>query len=137
MVIGVLTIKSDRVVENNPFYGNYVVSENYTQTIVNEKYVGLVPPKNGLSVVLADKGISFIIGKYIFTGEPENEVDETTEFSATFTYKGCAYEVIVDHLGQLISFDEWLSVADFEDGNYPDNHYTKKDKDIKWKLVEM
>ena len=137
MVIGVLTIKSDRVVENNPFYGNYVVSENYTQTIVNEKYVGLVPPKNGLSVVLTDKGISFIIGKYIFTGEPESEVDEDTEFSASFTYKGCVYEVIVDHLGQLISFDEWLNVADFEDGNSPDNHYTKKSKDIKWELVEM
>lgn len=137
MVIGVLTIKSDRVVENNPFYGNYVVSENYTQTIVNEKYVGLVPPKNGLSVVFVDKAISFIIGKYIFTGEPEDEVNEDTEFSASFTYKGRVYEVIVDHLGQLISFDEWLNVADFEDGNSPDNHYTKKDKDIKWELVEM
>jgi len=45
--------------------------------------------------------------------------------------------VTVDVRGQLISLDEWYGMGEFEDGNEPDNHYTKKSKGIKWELVDM
>jgi hypothetical protein len=47
------------------------------------------------------------------------------------------YEACVDVNGQLVSFDEWINIGDFEDGNEPDNHYTKRSRGIKWELVDM
>jgi hypothetical protein len=140
MVIGILIVKSERVVKDNPFYGNYVVSDNYTKTIVYEKYVGLVSPKNGVAITLRmndNNNVTFIIGKYFFTGEREKDYDENTEFSVSFSYNGGVYEATADVNGQLISFDEWFSTNDYEDGHEPDNHYTKKSKDIVWELVDM
>lgn len=140
MVIGIFKAETTRKVKDNPFYGNYEVKEETTKTIVNEKYVGLVSPKNGIMVTIktidGDK-VTFTIGKYYITGEPENEVDEDTEFSVSFSYNAHVYEIVVDTNGQLISFDEWYNVGDFEDGNEPDNHYTKRSKGIKWELLDV
>ena len=140
MVIGLLKIKSERTIKNNPFYGNYKVSNDYTQTIVNEKYVGLVSPKNGIHIMVKsidDDSLDITIGKYAFTGEREKDYDDDTEFSTSFGFSGHIYEVTVDVRGQLISLDEWYGMGEFEDGNEPDNHYTKKSKGIKWELVDM
>jgi hypothetical protein len=140
MVIGLLKIKSERTIKNNPFYGNYKVSNDYTQTIVNEKYVGLISPKNGIHIMVKsidDDSLDITIGKYAFTGEREKDYDDDTEFSTSFGFSGHIYEVTVDARGQLISLDEWYGMGEFEDGNEPDNHYTKKSKGIKWELVDM
>lgn len=147
MVIGIFKAESTRKVKNNPYYGDYVVKSEVNETIVNEKYVGLVSPKNGINVTINTidgDSVTFTIGKYFITGENEKEVGSyceeeinPTEFSTSFAYKGHVYEIIVDYLGQLVSFDEWYNVGDFEDGNEPDNHYKKNSKGIKWELVDM
>ena len=51
--------------------------------------------------------------------------------------RGRIYEVTVNIRGELISLDEWFSSGDFEDGNEPDIHNTKKSRGIKWELIEM
>ena len=145
MVIGIFKAESVVKVKNNPFYGNYEVKSETTETIVNEKYVGLISPKNGIRLTIKtidDEEVTFTIGKYFITGEAENlwgedEEIDPMEFSTSFSYKGHVYEISVDHLGQLVSFDEWYNIGDFEDGNEPDNHYTKRSKGIKWELVDI
>jgi len=140
MVIGILKVEKTTKVKNNQFYGNYEVKDTYTHNIVNEKYVGLVSPENGIHIVVKsidEDKLNITIGKYAFNGESEEDFDEDTEFSTSFEFSGHVYEVIVDTRGQLISFDEWYSYGDFEDGNEPDNHYKKNTKGIKWELVDM
>ena len=140
MVIGIFKAESTRKVKGNVFYGNYEVKEETTKTIVNEKYVGLVSPKNGIRVTITTidgNKATFTIGKYYITGEPESEVDENTEFSVSFSHDAHVYEICVDANGQLISFDEWYTIGDFEDGNNPDNHYSKKSRGIKWELIDL
>jgi hypothetical protein len=149
MVIGIFKAESVVKVKNNPFYGNYEVKSETTETIVNEKYVGLISPKNGIRLTIKTmdgEEVTFTIGKYFITGEEVNDGTETIwedeeinpmEFSTSFSYKGHVYEISVDHLGQLVSFDEWYNLGDFEDGNEPDNHYTKRSKGIKWELVDI
>lgn len=143
MVIGFLKVEETTKVKNNPFYGNYEAKSVYTRTLVNEKYEGLVAPKNGIHITLlgenGEPDVDFYIGKYYITGEPENEVDKDTEFSTSFTYGGNVYEITVDGNGQLVSFDRWLNAGEFEDDCNPDEHYTKRSskKHIKWELIDM
>ena len=141
MVIGILKVEKTTKVKNNPYYGNYEVKDTFTHHIVNEQYIGLVPPQNGIRIVLSSNidgdALEINIGKYAFTGEREKDYDEDTEFSTSFGFGGHIYEVTVDILGHLISLDEWYNLGDFEDGNEPDNHYKKNSKDIKWKPVDM
>ena len=127
-------------VKGNKFYGDYTTTEVDTRTIVNEKYEGLVPPQNGIKLTVStydDDKVTFTIGKYYFTGEYEKDHDEDTLYTLGFGYKGHMYEITVDIRGQLVSFDEWLSFGDFDDGNEPDNHYTNESKEISWKLVDL
>lgn len=137
MIVGRLKIEAINKIKNNPFYGDYEVKTEHTQTIVYEKYVGLESPKYGIVIKFKSidcDNLTFTIGKYYFTGEPvEAECDM---FSCSFTYDGHVYEVTVDYNGQLTSLDEWYNTGDFEDGEEPDNHYTKKSKDVKWELLE-
>lgn len=139
-VIGFFKAESTRKVKNNRYYGNYEANKTTWETIVNEKYVGLVPPKNGIKITIKTNDgikVTFTLGKYFFTGEYEAEYDENSEFSISFGYDGHVYEACVDVNGQLVSFDEWINTGDFEDGNEPDNHYTKRSRGIKWELVDM
>lgn len=140
MVIGIFRAECVEKVKNNKFYGNYTTTEIDSRTIVNDKYVGLVPPQNGIKITIktwfGDK-VTFTIGKYYFTGEYEKDYDENTLYSLGFGYKGHMYEVTVDIRGQLVSFDEWANYGDFDDGNEPDSHWTKKSKGIKWELVDL
>ena len=141
MVIGFLKVETTRKVYDNIFYGHYEVKDVYTETITNEEYNNLVNPKNGLIVTIKDKDAkeetTFTFSKYFYTGEYENQVDEDTEFSTTFAYKGHVYEIKVDYCGQLISLDMWINTGDYEDGTEPDEHYTKKSKGVKWTLMEL
>lgn len=135
MVIGFFKAEATRKVTNNPFYGNYEVKEVLERTYVNEKYVGLVPPKNGIRLTITTidgNKVTFTIGKYFITGETEDEYCDMSQFSVSFSYKSHVYELCIDAAGQLVSFDEWYNVGDFEDGAEPDNHYTKKSRGIKW-----
>lgn len=141
MVIGFLKVEKTKKVKNNSFYGDYEVKDTYTHNIVNEKYVGLVPPQNGIHIVIKkscddNDTLDITITKYAFTGELEKEYDNSTEYSLAFGFRGHIFEVTVDTLGQLISLDEWISSGDFEDGNEPDGHWTKRSKGIKWNLLE-
>lgn len=140
MVIGIFRAECVEKVKNNKFYGNYTTTDIDTRTIVNDKYVGLVSPQNGIRITIktcfGDK-VTFTIGKYYFTGEYEKDHDENTLYSLGFGYKGHMYEVTVDIRGQLVSFDEWANYGDFDDGNEPDSHWTKKSKGIKWELVDL
>ena len=144
MVIGIFKAECVRKVKGNPFYGDYEVKTEVNKTIVNQKYVFLVPQKNGLSFTINTMNynkVTFTICKYLFTGEFEEEYDENTTFSASFSYDEHCYEVTVKGNGDLIRVDEWFSIGDFEDGNDPDNSYkashTKKTKGLKWELVDM
>jgi hypothetical protein len=141
MVVGILKVEKTTKVKNNTFYGNYEIKDTYTHHIVNEKYVGLVSPKNGIHIVVKTEvdgdTLDITIGKYVFTGEREKDYDEDTEFSTSFGFSGHIYEVSVDFNGQLICVDEWYSYSDFEDGNEPDNHWKKNSKGIKWELVNL
>jgi hypothetical protein len=141
MVIGILKVEKTTKVKNNPYYGNYEVKDTFTHHIVNEQYIGLMPPHYGIHIVLSSNidgdALDINIGKYAFTGEREKDYDEDTEFSTSFGFAGHIYEVTVDVRGQLISLDEWYSMGDFEDGNEPDNHYRKNSKGIKWQPVDM
>ena len=144
MVIGIFKAECVRKVKGNPFYGDYEVKTEVNKTIVNQNYVGLVPPKNGVRFTITTmygNKVTFTIGKYFFTGELEMEYDENTTFSASFNYDGHLYEATVKANGDLIRVDEWFSIGDFEDGNDPDNSYkashTKKTKGLKWELVDM
>jgi hypothetical protein len=140
MVIGILKVVKTTKVKNNPYYGNFEITDTFTHHIVNEQYIGLVSPQNGIHVVVksidGDK-LDITVGKYAFTGEIEKDYDEDTEFSTSFGFGGHLYEITVDTRGQLISLDEWYGMGDFEDGNEPDNHYTKKSNGIKWDLIDM
>lgn len=140
MVIGELKVVKTTKVKNNPYYGNFEITDTFTHHIVNEQYIGLVSPQNGIHVVVksidGDK-LDITVGKYAFTGEIEKDYDENTEFSTSFGFGGHLYEITVDARGQLISLDEWYGMGDFEDGNEPDNHYTKKSNGIKWDLIDM
>lgn len=140
MVIGELKVVKTTKVKNNPYYGNFEITDTFTHHIVNEQYIGLVSPQNGIHVVVksidGDK-LDITVGKYAFTGEREKDYDEDTEFSTSFGFGGHLYEITVDTRGQLISLDEWYGMGDFEDGNEPDNHYTKKSNGIKWDLIDM
>jgi hypothetical protein len=138
MVVGIFKAETGRKAKNNPFYGNYEVNETMLKTIVNEKYEGLVPPKNGIKITIKNidgNKITFTIGKYYFTGEYELEYNENTEFSISFSYGGRVYEACVNTNGELVRFDEWYDIGNFEYGNKPDNHYTKKSRGIKWELM--
>jgi len=138
MIVGELKIEKTIKVKNNPFYGDYEVKTGLTQTIVNEKYVGLESPKYGIIIKfknIDNDNVTFTIGKYYFTGEPIGE--ECDMFSTSFSFDGHIYEVSVDYNGQLISLDEWYSIGDFEDGAEPDSHYRKHSKGIKWELLEQ
>jgi hypothetical protein len=140
MVIGILKVVKTTKVKNNPYYGNFEITDTYTHNIVNEQYIGLVPPKNGIHIMVKsfdDDSLDITIGKYVFTGEREKDYDDDTEFSTSFGFSGHIYEVTVDARGQLISLDEWYGMGEFEDGNEPDNHYTKRSKEIKWELLDM
>ena len=140
MVIGIFKAESVRKVKDTQFYGTYEVKDEVSRTILNEKYVGLVPPKNGIKLTfknIDDEKVTFTLGKYFITGEFENAVDEYTEFSVNFCYKGHVYDVVVDANGQLLSMDEWYHLGEFEDGATPDAHYTKKSRGVKWELVDM
>jgi hypothetical protein len=139
MVIGELKIECIRKVKNNPFYGNYEVRSTTTQTIINERYTGLVCPKHG--IVIKFKSIdgdrlTITIDRHCYTGEPEGECFKGTIFSTSFTHHGHVYEVSVDLDGNLVSLDEWYNTGDFEDGTEPDNHYTAKSRGIKWELLD-
>ena len=140
MVIGELKVVKTTKVKNNPYYGNYEVKDTFIHHIVNEQYIGLVSPQNGIHIVVksidGDK-LDITVGKYAFTGEIEKDYDENTEFSTSFGFGGHLYEITVDTRGQLISLDEWYGMGDYEDGNEPDNHYTKRSKGIKWELFEQ
>jgi len=139
MVIGELKIESVSKVKSNKFYGNYEVRNVYTRTIINEKYEGLISPNNGIVVTIktidGDK-VTFTIDKHYYTGELPQDVDSSTTFSTSFGYGGCIYEIEVDVEGNLVSFSEWFSRGDFEDGNEPDNYYTANSRGIKWELLD-
>ena len=142
MVIGIFKAESTREVKNNPFYGDYQVKEEVSKTIVNEKYTGLVPPKNGIKITFENadcREVTFTIGKYFFTGVRKSEYDEDSEFSATFDNAGHIYEVCVDCNGDLISLDEWYDRGDFEDGNEPFYHHIKTNVDelLEYELIDM
>ena len=140
MVIGELKVVKTVKVKNNPYYGDYEVVDTFTHHIVDEKYVGLVSPENGIHITVksidGDK-LDITVSKYAFTGEIEKDSDKYTEFSTSFGFAGHLYEITVDTRGQLVSLDEWYGMGDYEDGNEPDNHYTKRSKDIKWELFEQ
>ena len=139
MVIAELKIESVSKVKGNKFYGNYEVRNVHTRTVINEKYEGLISPNNGIVVTIktidGDK-VTFTIDKHYYTGELPKDVDRDTTFSTSFGYDGCIYEIEVDVEGNLVSFSEWFSRGDFEDGNEPDNHYTAKSRGIKWELLD-
>ena len=139
MVIGELKVVKTTKVKNNRYYGDYEVVDTFTHHIVNEKYEGLVSPENGIHIVVksidGDK-LDITVTKYAFTGEVEKYSDKDTEFSTSFGFGGHVYEITVNVRGQLVSFDEWYSMGDFEDGNEPDNHYTAKSRGIKWELLD-
>ena len=141
MVVGYIKVEKTTKVKDNKFYGNYEIKDTYTHNIVNEKYVGLVPPKNGIHIVLKKnfdgETLDIVVTKYAFTGELENKYCEDTDYSTSFGFSGHIYEVSVDFNGQLICVDEWYSYSDFEDGNEPDNHWSKNSKGIKWDLVDI
>ena len=140
MVIGELKVVKTVKVKNNPYYGDYEVVDTFTHHIVDEKYVGLVSPENGIHITVksidGDK-LDITVSKYAFTGEIEKDSDKYTEFSTSFGFAGHLYEITVDTRGQLVSLDEWYGMGDYEDGNELDNHYTKRSKDIKWELFEQ
>lgn len=140
MVIGELKVVKTTKVKNNPYYGDYEVVDTFTHHIVDEKYVGLVSPENGIHITVknidGDK-LDITVSKYAFTGEIEKTSDKYTEFSTSFGFAGHLYEITVDTRGQLVSLDEWYGMGDYEDGNEPDNHYTKRSKGIKWELFEQ
>jgi hypothetical protein len=149
MVIGELKIECIRKVKNNPFYGNYEVRSTTTQTIINERYTGLVCPKHGIVIkfesIDGDR-LTITIDRHCYTGEPEGECSKdaisspaiifSSNFSTSFTHHGHVYEVSVDLDGNLVSLDEWYNTGDFEDGTEPDNHYTAKSRGIKWELLD-
>ena len=141
MVVGILKVEKTTKAKNNTFYGNYEIKDTYTHHIVNEKYVGLVSPKNGIHIVVKTEvdgdTLDITIGKYAFTGELEKHYDENTEFSTSFGFGGHIYEVCVDTLGQLVSLDEWYGYGDYDDGNTPDGHWNKKSRGVKWELIDM
>ena len=140
MVIGELKVVKTTKVKDNPYYGDYEVVDTFTHHIVDEKYVGLVSPENGIHITVknidGDK-LDITVSKYAFTGEIEKDSDKYTEFSTSFGFAGHLYEITVDTRGQLVSLDEWYGMGDYEDGNEPDNHYTKRSKGIKWELFEQ
>ena len=140
MVIGELKVVKTVKVKNNPYYGDYEVVDTFTHHIVDSQYVGLASPENGIHITVknidGDK-LDITVSKYAFTGEIEKLSDKDTEFSTSFGFGGHLYEITVDVRGQLVSLDEWYGMADFEDCNDPDNHYTKKSKGIKWELFEQ
>lgn len=141
MVIGKLKVEETTNVKDNPFYGDYEAKSVYTRTLVNQKYVGLVSPKNGIHITIlgtdGDDNIDIYLNKYYFEGIPEKDYDEDCVFSISFTYGGHVYEVEVDYNGQLVSLSEWLNTGDFEDCLDPDNTWKKRSKGIKWELIEM
>jgi hypothetical protein len=140
MVIGELKVVKTTKVKGNPYYGDYEVVDTFTHHIVDSQYVGLVSPENGIHITVknidGDK-LDITVSKYAFTGEIEKTSDKYTEFSTSFGFGGHLYEITVDTRGQLVSLDEWYGMCDFEDGNDPDNHYTKRSKGIKWELFEQ
>jgi hypothetical protein len=139
MVIGEVKVTKATKVYNNPYYGDYEVVDTFSHHIVNEKYVGLVSPDKGIHIIVksidGDK-LDIIITKYAFTGEDERHFDKYTDFSTSFGFGGHIYEVSVDKAGDLVSLDEWYGLGDFEDGNEPDNHYTRKSRGIKWEKLD-
>ena len=149
MVLGILRVEETTKVKNNPYYGDYEAKSVYTRTLVNQKYVGLVSPKNGIHITIkgtdGDGDIDIYLNKYYFEGIPENEVatmkdgtvDGTVLFSAKFTYGGHVYDVCINFNGEFFSVDEWLSIGDFEDGNEPDNTWYNRSKGIKWEPIEQ
>ena len=140
MVIGELKVVKTTKVKDNPYYGDYEVVDTFTHHIVDEKYVGLVSPENGIHITVknidGDK-LDITVSKYAFTGEIEKHSDKYTEFSTSFGFAGHLYEITVDTRGQLVSLDEWYGMGDYEDGNEPDNHYNAKSKGIKWELLKQ
>lgn len=140
MVIGIFKAECSEKVKGNKFYGNYTATDIDTRTIVNDKYEGLVPPKSGITftiTTLSGDKVKFIIGKYYFTGEYKKEHNKHTEYELGFGYKGHMYQVCVNYLGELVFLNEWYSYGDFEDGNEPDNHWSKNSKGIKWELMDI
>ena len=141
MVVGTLRIEETTKVKNNPFYGDYEAKSVFTRTLVNQKYVGLVSPKNGIHITIegtdGDDNIDIYLNKYYFEGIPEKEAVDDSDFSISFTYGGHVYEVTVDANGQLITLCEWLNIGDFEDCLDPDNVWRKRSRGIKWELIEM
>ena len=140
MVIGELKVVKTSKVKNNHYYGDYEIVDTFTHHIVNEKYEGLVSPESGIHIMVesidGDK-LDIKVTKYAFTGEEEKYIDKDTEFSTSFSFGGHVYEIAVNARGQLVSFDEWYSISDYEDCNEPDNHYTAKSKGIKWELLKQ
>ena len=138
MVIGEVKVTKTTKVKNNPYYGDYEITDTFSHHIVNEKYVGLVSPDKGIHIIVksidGDK-LDIIVTRHAFTGEVEKYSDKNTEFSTSFGFGGHIYEISVNTNGELTSLDEWYGMGDFEDGNEPDNHYTGKSKGIKWELL--
>ena len=141
MVIGEVRATKSIKVKKNPYYGSFEIVDTFTHRIVNEQYIGLVSPENGIHITFKNSSdndkLDIIVTKYAFTGELEKYVDDDTEFSTSFSFGGRIYEVCVDKRGQLVSVDEWYGYCDFEDGNEPVGHYTKKSKGLKWELIDM
>ena len=141
MVIGLFKAEKIIKVKNNPYYGDYEAKTEMSKTFTNEKYDGLVPPKHGIKIsingIVSDHKVTFTIGKYFITGEPADEANEQTTFSATFTFEGWVYELTVNVNGEFVSLDEWHCLASFEDGDEPDYRYTEDSKDIEWYLLDM
>ena len=140
MVIGELKVVKTTKVKNNHYYGDYEIVDTFTHHIVNEKYGGLVSPESGIHInvksIDGDK-LDITVTKYAFTGEIEKHCDKDTEFSTSFGFAGHLYEITVDARGQLVSFDEWYSICDYEDGNETYNHYKANSNGIKWELLKQ
>ncbi len=139
MVLGFLKIEETRKVKNNPYYGNYEVKSEYTQTITNQRYTGLVSPQKGIVIKFTNidgNKLTVTISKYAFTGERAQDYDKDCPFSATFCFNGHVCEVTVNYKGELITLHEWYNLGDFEDDIIPDSRYTTKSRGIKWELID-
>ena len=139
MVKAELRIETIQKVKGNHFYGNFEIKTVETRTIINERYTGLIAPKNGLMVTFKnvdEDKVIFTIDSHYYTGEYEKNVCDDTTFSTSFTFAGHVYEVEVNLNGELVSLTEWYDLGDFEDGNEPYKCYSANSKSIKWELME-
>jgi len=139
MVIGELKIESSRKVKDNLFYGDFEIRNEYKRTIINEKYEGLISPKYGIVIRFKSidaENLTITIDRHYFTGLKPTEIVDGGTFDTTFGYNGAIYQVCVNIDGELEEMYEWYSRSDYDDGNEPDNHYTKRSKSVKWEKLD-